>query len=92
MAEPETQFTVDGIPLEEFFLPKNGHKPVTRRQMSQLMQLLSSKAGVHEAMKVLEFTLRRQMREMIKEEWAKVAEQMMGEEKTEGGIIVRPGS
>ncbi len=66
--EGEPQLMVGGVTLSEFFAPaKMGHR-VTRQELIQVLALYTQKVDVHEAMKVLDYNLRRALRGMIQEE------------------------
>jgi hypothetical protein len=83
--EGEPQLMVGGVTLSEFFAPaKMGHR-VTRQELVQVLALYTSKVDVHEAMKVLDFGLRRALRTMLREE----REALEAEEKTDS-LIIQP--
>ena len=81
--EGEPQLMIGAVPLSEYFAPaKMGHR-VTRQELVQILALYAHKSDVHEAMKVLDFGLRRALREMIREERQNV-------EKEDKGLIIQP--
>jgi hypothetical protein len=81
--EGEPQMMVGGVPLSQYFAPaKMGYK-VTRQELIQVLSLYAQKVDVQEAMKVLDFNLRRALRGMIEEERAKLDEESKS-------LIVRP--
>jgi len=70
--EGEPQLMVGNVPLSEYFSPaKMGHR-VTRQELIQVLALYTQKVDVHEAMKVLDYNLRRALRGMIEEERKKL--------------------
>ncbi len=81
--EGESMVMVGDVPLHEYFAPaKMGHR-VTRQELVQVLALYAQKLDVHEAMKTLDFGLRRALREMIREERANV-------EKEDKSLIIHP--
>ena len=85
--EGEPQLMVGGIPLNEFFSPaKMGHR-VTRQELVQVLALYTTKPDVHEAMKVLDFGLRRALRGMIEEERKALADELEAEGRR---LIIEP--
>ncbi len=82
--EGEPQLMVGGVTLSEFFSPaKMGYK-ITRQELVQVLALYTTKVDVHEAMKVLDFGLRRALRQMLVEEREALAAE---EEKPPSPII-----
>jgi hypothetical protein len=85
--EGEPQLMVGGVPLNEFFSPaKMGHR-VTRQELVQVLALYTTKPDVHEAMKVLDFGLRRALRVMLVEEKEALEETMKSEARK---LIIEP--
>lgn len=81
--EGEPLALVGDEPLSKYFAPaKMGYK-VTRQELVQVLALYAQKIDVHEAMKVLDFGLRRAIRETIREE----REAMAKEDKS---LIIQP--
>ncbi len=81
--EGEPLALVGDVPLNQYFAPaKMGYK-VTRQELVQVLALYAQKLDVHESMKVLDFGLRRALREMIREERENV-------EKEDKGLIIQP--
>jgi hypothetical protein len=77
------QLMIGGVTLSEFFSPaKMGYK-ITRQELVQVLAIYTTKSDVHEAMKVLDFGLRRALRQMLVEE----REALAAEEKPESPII-----
>lgn len=81
--EGEPQLMVGGVTMAEYFSPaKMGHR-VTRQELVQVLALYTQKVDVHEAMKVLDFNLRRALRGMIEEERKAMKEEAKG-------LIIQP--
>ncbi len=59
---------VGDVPLNQYFAPAKMGFRVTRQELVQVLALYAQKVDVQEAMKVLDFGLRRALREMIREE------------------------
>jgi hypothetical protein len=81
--EGDPQLMVGGVTLSEFFSPQKMGYKITRQELVQVLAIYTTKADVHEAMKVLDFGLRRAIRQTILEE----REAMEAEEKPESPII-----
>ncbi len=93
MSDEETNGEADGPilmvgpePLHEYFSPaKMGHR-VTRQELVQVLALYTQKVDVHEAMKVLDFGLRRALRTMLREE----REALEAEDQEPDSLIISP--
>jgi hypothetical protein len=66
--EGEPMAMVGDEPLSQYFAPAKMGFRVTRQELVQVLGLYAQKIDVHEAMKVLDFGLRRAIRETIREE------------------------
>jgi len=66
--EGEPMALVGDVPLNQYFAPAKMGFRVTRQELVQVLALYAQKVDVQEAMKVLDFGLRRALREMIREE------------------------
>lgn len=84
---PAVEYYIGKETLEEFFQQKRSDMRVTRGQLRQILALYTSKPAVGQAMEVLEFNLRRSIREMIRQE-REAAERDAG---TKSGLILTPG-
>ena len=84
--EGERQLMVGTQTLSEYFAPaRMGHK-VTRQELVQVLAIYTTKADTHEAMKVLDFGLRRALRTMLREE----REALEAEAKKTDSLIITP--
>ncbi len=81
--EGEPQLMVGGVTMAEYFSPAKMGFRVTRQELVQVLALYTQKVDVHEAMKVLDFNLRRALRGMIEEERKKLDE-------GDGSLIIQP--
>lgn len=85
--EGEPQLMVGTTTLSDYFSPaKMGHR-VTRQELVQVLALYTTKPDVHEAMKVLDFGLRRALRGMIEEERKALADELEAEGRR---LIIEP--
>ena len=66
--EGERQLMVGGVTLSEFFSPAKMGFRVTRQELVQVLAIYTTKADTLEAMKMLDFGLRRALRTMLREE------------------------
>ena len=73
--EGEPLAMIGDEPLNQYFAPAKMGFRVTRQELVQVLALYAQKVDVHEAMKVLDFGMRRAMRETIREERENVAKE-----------------
>lgn len=84
--EGERQLMVGGVTLSEFFSPQKMGYKITRQELVQVLAIYTTKADTHEAMKMLDFGLRRALRTMLREE----KEALEAEEKKADSLIITP--
>lgn len=81
---------INGLPMSQYFHKRNAWKPVTRREIVDILEIFIDKATFAEAMNALDANIKRAIQGAVLEQMAGmlVAEQ---EQTTVGGIHLPPG-